>query len=192
MSKKILVYVVGLAVSLAALGFVLNSLYGVVTDERGKHDVETNYYAGRFIANDGTVYRADMSENDRGFGFQTMLHLRAAQGEPFYAGITGHDYNSDGLWDRIFYCGPTPLVEGNSGCNSMYRRRVGPYEVAWKFEPCAADEGNVEPFSEEAINMAIAKLDGARMLIGNNGHLISRWEWNEKERRVVEIYRKPS
>lgn len=170
--------VVAVIVAVAAL------IYVKATDERGKHLVAWNVYTGTLQTT--TTYRVEISEEDNGYGFERLVHLWPAN-KPTYESITGHDYNSDGKWDRVFYCGKHDLVNswtsGSLGCNSVFRTRDG-----WKFEPCPADKGNVMPFSETAIQFAIKELDTAMSQFYKKEHLVRQWKWDAKQKKAIEIF----
>jgi len=85
-----------------------------------------------------------------------------------YLGITGHDYNADGKWDRVFYCG---YPEKTNGCNSVTLDAKGRI-TAW--EPCAADNNQVKPFTQKEVEIAIAWLDKAMRSIHKPEYRIKR------------------
>lgn len=157
---------------------------------RGDHPANWNLYAGRFETQDET-YDVEIDDADKGNGIHRLVHLRIA-GETSLKGITGHDYNGDGKWDRVFYCGEHEMIgqppEGMGfGCNSVVRTPEG-----WRFEPCPADEGIVQPFSDMAISFAMAELDTAMKQMHNNDHLSERWEWSPEQQKTVKVFDKRS
>ena len=93
---------------------------------------------------------------------QLIVHVRPLDA-PAYVGITGHDYNNDGTWDRIFRCG---YPEEIYGCNSVIRERRSYtssefHYDSWVFDPCPANVGMV-PFTQHEIGEAKAILELAR------------------------------
>lgn len=128
------------------------------------------------------VYAVEIDESDHGEGFSRIVHLYPKD-RPSYYGITGHDYNADGQWDRIFYCGYS--TDGvATGCNSVARQIDG----SWLFMPCPADRGKVEPFTASQITFAGGELDAAMVQIHNNAHVTWRWIWDKKEKRSKMVY----
>ncbi|WKZ26781.1 MAG: hypothetical protein QY304_01620 [Candidatus Paceibacterota bacterium] len=178
-----------LALGLAAIALVVAvgaMIYTAVIDERGEHLVTWNLYHGE-LQSENIAYNVEIDEADHGYGFRRLVHLRLVD-SPSYVGITGHDYDNDGKWDRVFYCGNHELVGRHPeysefGCNSVIRTASG-----WKFEPCPADEGVVQPFSDRAISFAIAELDLAMSRLHNEDNLSQRWEWNSEQKKVVKIF----
>ncbi len=69
--------------------------------------------------------------------------------------ITGLDYNADGTWDRIFYCG---YPERINGCNSVMLDGNGRM-IAW--DPCGLDEDGLAPFTPKEVKTAITALNEA-------------------------------
>lgn len=170
-----------------ALTMVIGVLYIHSTDERGKHLVTWNVYSGTLTTPSASRgYNVEISESDRGFGFVRILHLWPV-GRPGFEGITGHDYDNDGQWDRVFYCGSLhPNKDGKSGgCNSVLRTRSG-----WRFEPCDADKGNIDPFSPAQISFAISELDIAMRELHNREHLVSQWKWNSQKKTSEQVFKK--
>jgi hypothetical protein len=180
-----------LALGLAAIALVVAVgalIYTKAIDERGEHLVTWNLYHGE-LQSGNVAYNVEIDEADRGYGFVRLVHMRPV-GEPSYVGITGHDYDNDGQFDRVFYCGEHELVgqypkrEGwGFGCNSVIRTANG-----WKFEPCPADDGVVQPFSERAINFVLAELHAAMYRLHNEDNLSERWEWDSEQKKVVKIF----
>lgn len=176
-----------------ALGLVVVALvvavgvliYTAVKDERGEHLVTGNLYCGKFQS-DSIAYNVEIDEDDYGYGFRRLVHLKPV-GKPSYVGITGHDYDDDGQFDRVFYCGNHELVgqgsKGEFGCNSVIRTASG-----WKFEPCPADDGVVQPFSDRAISFALDELYAAMHHVLNEDNLSERWEWNSEQKKVVKVF----
>ena len=137
---------------LFALGFVCIGLLVAflrLRDSRDSGELRAwNTYRGEVGG-----YSVEIDESDRGEGFRRIVHLRPS-GSPSYVGITGHDYNDDGRWDRVFYCG---YPEVTNGCNSFYIDPSG--ELVW--EPCPADEDILEPFLLGELLFAEQELDQA-------------------------------
>ena len=143
-----------------------------------------NVYHGD-AADETFDFRAVLDESDRGYGYGRMLHLYPA-GYPGYVSLTGHDHApADGAWDKVFFCGSWhPLIgEGPHGCNSVTRTVDG-----WEFEACPADEGKVEPFSDELIQYGIATLDAAIHRTNGSLELHESWRWDEEEQRLVKTF----
>lgn len=177
-----------LALGLAAIALVVAvgaMIYPTVIDERGEHLVTWNLYHGELQSGD-VAYNVEIDEADRGYGFRRLVHMRPV-GKPSYVGITGHDYDNDGRFDRVFYCGNHELVgqdpKGEFGCNSVIRTASG-----WKFEPCPADDGVVQPFSDRAINFALAELHEAMYRLHNKDNLSQRWEWDSEQEKTVKVF----
>jgi len=134
------------------------------------------------VGYDETEYNVRISEVDRGYGVRRLVHLTPI-GAPSYIGITGHDYDSDGEWDRVFYCGyGTDSEGGMTGCNSVIRQ-----EARWKFEPCAGDEGKAKPFTLPEIEYAITELDAAVETTRTLENLTRLSYWDPEEERVVSV-----
>lgn len=172
-----------LALALAVVALVVT----LTKDERGQHLVTWNIYRGE-LQTESTVYEVVIEEVNQG-SLQRHISLRPVGG-PSYVGITGHDWNSDGHWDCLFYCGNHDLVQSDPdgsvlGCNSVVRTKSG-----WTFKPCSGDKGVVEPFSDEAISFAIAELDAAMEQVHNEDNLDQRWEWNPDQQKVVKVFDK--
>ena len=168
-----------------ALLMVASVVYLRATDERGKHDVATNYYHGTLQTATGN-YDVFIDENDRGYGFDKIVHLRPVDA-PSYEGITGHDYENHGKWDRVFYCGENGIAGQGpaTGCNAVVRTNSG-----WRFEPCDGDKGKVKPFTQEAIHYATTQLDNAMLKVYNREHITQQWRWDAKQKKVIQIYKK--
>ncbi|MAF80594.1 hypothetical protein CL628_01125 [bacterium] len=124
-------------------------------------------------------YDVEIDEADRGQTFRRIVHLYPidASGErtgPSWVSITGHDYNDDGNWDRVFYCG---MRDTKYGCNSVIMTRDG----RWTWSPCPADEGKVEPFTMGEIKFAILRLNEAMSGVHNAKHRTSTLEeWRKR------------
>ncbi len=151
-----------------------------------RHLVTWNIYYGELETNNGS-YHVDINESDYGDGFRRTVNLQPVD-KPTYVDISGHDYNlNDGQWDRIFYCGNHSLISEDSssayGCNSVFWTKDG-----WEFEPCPADEGNIKPFSQEAIEFAIYELDIAMAQIYNRVYLVAQWKWDEEKEELIKVY----
>lgn len=184
MNQKDLLHLLAVIV----FGYILLVTFILRLDnERGRHMVEWNVYKGTVQTATGN-YNVEISEDNMGYGMRRLVHLYPVD-KPSYYGITGHDYNATGKWNRVFYCGKHELVRALSlselGCNSVLLTKEG-----WEFEPCPADKGNVMQFSTEAINFAITELDTAMSQIYNPDHIVSKWKWNAEEKKAVEIYRR--
>lgn len=148
------------------------------------HDVETNHFGAEISINGDEKYVVEISENDRGLGPDRIMHL-SIDGHSSNT-ITGHDYNADGRWDRVFYCGPHPMVPSSTpayGCNSVVRMSDG-----WEFEPCSADKDKLWGFTPQAIAFAIRRLDLALDEVRQEKHLTRRWLWDEKQKSLVRVF----
>jgi len=83
--------------------------------------------------------------------YSKLVHLEAPDSNMVPYGVTGHDYNSDGNWERIFI-----RETFSHGCNAMNFTGSEP-----KWEPCPADKDKVKPFTSEQIEKARNLLDKA-------------------------------
>lgn len=145
------------------------------------HEVGSRGYTGVLTTTHESgecKYTVDISEVSRGGDVRRIARLKPLHDERLseFARITGHDYNSDGEWDRVFYCG-YQSVEGrsSSGCNSVTRQKDG----SWTFEACRADEGLVEPFSHGEIIFAIMELDAAIGEVRKPANLNRMFFWDD-------------
>lgn len=117
-------------------------------------------------------YSVEIDESNYGRGLKRIVHLYP-KGAPSWVSITGHDYNDDKEWDRVFRSG---YPEQSNGANAVLHTRSG-----WKWEPCPADKDRVKPFTEEEIDFAIGELDKAMAEVYNIEHRVSTLEeWREK------------
>ena len=137
------------------LGIVLTGTIacGVRADNRL---VEWNSYKG-----DMPDYNVSIDESRYANQAGLRVILQAEKKDPeheYRMTITGHDYDGDGQWDRIFYCGYPDLKKG---CNSV-NMKTG------EFHACPADEGKVQPFTQEEIEYAKATLDQAMASVHND------------------------
>lgn len=125
-------------------------------------------------------YLVEIEESQYGNGpMEKIVHLRPLESlaECSWCSITGHDYDSNYTgtrdWERLFRCG---YPDQANGCNAVLFTKDG---VEW--EPCPADAGKVEPFTDEEINYGLTKLDEAMQTIYNQEHLVSTLEsWREE------------
>lgn len=149
--------------SLILFGVLVLAVVAIVVVSKGKRDSDKrqawNIYRGEV-----GEYTVEINESNRGQGFNRIVHLRR-QSTPSYTGITGHDYDDDGKWDRVFYCG---YPESVNGCNSFCITRSG--ERVWK--PCPADKDRLQPFllgefifAEEQLNKAMATIHRAQFRV---------------------------
>jgi hypothetical protein len=85
--------------------------------------------------------------------------------------LTGHDYDGDGIFDRVF------IAElQRNGYNSVYRKWWGWGGAwGWEWEPCGADEKKVKPFTSVQIKNAIATLNEAMAYVKKNGKKIEEY-----------------
>lgn len=100
-------------------------------------------------------YAVEIVETDYGKGFERIVHLKE-KGARSWAGITGHDYNDDGKWDRIFFCGS----QKSFGCNSFHFI-LG--QQIW--EPCDVDKDRVQPLPLGDVIFAKQQLNAAMMTV---------------------------
>lgn len=68
-------------------------------------------------------------------------------------GVSGHDYNMDGRWDQLYWCG---YNNGPTGCNSYVLDSTG----HWVYEPCIADVERA-PIPEFEILILVKRLNEA-------------------------------
>jgi len=118
-------------------------------DEGSGEMIVWNTYNGDF---DG--YTVRIEESDKGQGMRRQVHLDTIDPNSELR-ITGHDYDGDGAWEVIYYCG-----KGSSGCNGMSLSSNG--KMTW--EPCNADKDKVEPFLVGEVMYAKYQLDQAMIL----------------------------
>ncbi len=67
--------------------------------------------------------------------------------------VSGHDYNMDGRWDRLYWCG---YNNSTAGCNSYVLDSTG----HWVYEPCIADVERA-PIPEFEILILVKRLNEA-------------------------------
>lgn len=124
-----------------------------------------------------TVKIEDSLHNDSNGQVERIIHLYPTTDnnifpEPSatYAGITGHDYDGDGFWDRVFYCAyPEPI----NGCNSVtlqYNHDIK------NWEPCPADKRKVQQFTQDEVDLAVRYISMAMLEVYNHEHLTSTLE----------------
>ncbi len=152
-----------------------------------RHEVASNTYYGE-LKNEDVVYKVEIYETTYSDSSSLrVVHLNP-KGESDESWITGHDYNNDGEWDAIFYCGKHKMVDpNNSGCNSVIKRARG---GVWDFVPCKADEGRVKPFGWAAIAFAVNELDRAMARVRNQDNLARQWRWNVELDKGEYVYRR--
>lgn len=95
-----------------------------------------------------------------------MVHLRSITND--LTGITGHDYDMKGTWDRIFFNG---YPSATNGCNSYVRVKGG-----WRWEPCDWDK-SMKPIPQSEIPKAIALLNSA-LTNRTIGNLTTLWTYH--------------
>lgn len=137
--------------------------------------VKWDIYEG--VIDQFTVKIEDSLHNDSNGQVERIIHLYpTANNNIFpdeiatYAAITGHDYDGDGFWDRVFYCG---YPESINGCNSVtleYNHNI----KSW--EPCPADEHKVQQFTPDEVNLAVRYISMAMLEVHNYEHLTSTLE----------------
>lgn len=139
-----------------------------------------NTYEGKvtILFKDFNVQIEDYSYNGSST-IRRIMHMHPV-GMESYVGITGHDYNGDGTWNRVFYCGLDGNEENTTGCNSVL---FDEENYTWTFEPCPGDEGKVKPFTEDQIKAAISALNYGMENLHNEKYLTMTLEkWQEKYR----------
>lgn len=163
--KRIALYVI-------ALALCIGTLAGCGRKDRVL--TTWNIYKGEI--HEFTVEIEDVGHDSKG-QLERIMHLRPTldnsiwNGETAsYLGITGHDYDGDGYWDRVFYCG---YPNNANGCNSVM--------VKWNhditgWEPCPADKGKIQKFNQEEVDRALRYLSTAMVEIHNSTHLVSTLE----------------
>lgn len=125
-----------------------------------------NIYKGEFAA-----YHVVIDESMRGGVWTRLVHLEPTKGyeeptpNPF--AITGHDYDGDGQFDRVFI-----RELSVNGYNSV--AFTGKGKRAW--ELCPADKDKVQPFTDTQVASAQAQLYLAVATIHDQGHIISTLE----------------
>lgn len=117
----------------------------------GCRDKPIVYEYEYFRGNSGNYgVRIDLGRS--GSKVRRIVHLDGKADDVVPYGVTGHDYDGDKKWDRIFI-----QETVNHGCNAVYFNRRG--EVVW--EPCPADEDKVKQFTGSQINEARNMLNKA-------------------------------
>ena len=149
--KKIIL----ICLSLIAVWFAVDTASNKKSEEKVWKE-----YGGVLTTDDGD-FRVEISETrEPGQPFKHIVHLNPLKNNILfpealsYQSITGHDYDNDGKWDQIFYCG---FPNANYGCNSW---RLGSGSEK-KYEPCPGDEKKPNAFGENEIYDAVSKLDAA-------------------------------
>ena len=158
--------------SLILFGVLVLGVTAIVVVNKSSRDSDKlqawNIYKGEV-----GEYAVEIDESNRGHGFSRIVHLRP-KGSPSYVGITGHDYDDDGKWDRVFYCG---YPESVNGCNSFCITRSG--ERVW--EPCPADKDRLQPFLLGEVIFAEEQLDKAMASVHRVQFRVSTLEdWRKK------------
>lgn len=112
-------------------------------------------------------YRVEIDEDLRGGVWTRLVHLEpiecCKEPQPKPYAITGHDYEGDRLFNRVFI---REFVV--NGYNAVAFTSKG----KWSWEPCPADKDRVRPFTDRQIAQAKAKLNLAMATVYNEGHLI--------------------
>ncbi len=103
-----------------------------------------------FNGNSGN-YKVEITLEERGNNINRMIHLNGKTNSIVPYGLTGHDYDGDRKWDRIFIQ-ETP----QNGFNAVYFDKG---KTIW--EPCGADKNKIKPFTDSQINEARSMLDKA-------------------------------
>jgi hypothetical protein len=132
------------------------------------------------VKTDLATYRVEVRENWDSNTRTTYRIVHLYPGKSSLVSITGQDGTCLGSWDRIFYCGYH--LNGASGANSVERTDTG-----WYFEACGADEGKVQPFSDQEILSAAAELNLAMREVYNQDHITEQFVWNGAQEMVKTI-----
>jgi hypothetical protein len=175
----------GTLVLMVVIGyFVFNPQQSSARD----HEREAWNYQGEITTthdDQSYSYKVEISDLDRGNGLSRIVHLNPTYGDfasESLASITGHDYNFDGRWDRIFYCGYQTTKDGHkSGCNSVTQQSSG----HWEFDACSSDSEKVQPFTHGEIAFAILELDEAVKQVPSYKNLDRVHFWDESEQQCL-------
>jgi len=143
--------------------FVIMAYAVISFSRRGGDNPEAyNTYRGGFES-----YRVTIDETKEDDQRRYMVHLEPANGydEPHPApfAITGHDYDGDGQFDRIFI-----RITSSDGSNAITFTGKG----VRNWEPCIADEGEAQPFTDAQVALAQAKLYQALSQVYNTEHQV--------------------
>lgn len=124
-----------------------------------------NIYRGELAA-----YRVEIDESMRGGVWTRLVHLEPVKDyeeptpNPF--AITGHDYDGDGQFERVFI-----RELSVNGYNSV--AFTGKGKRVW--EPCPADK-DTQPFTDTQVASAQAQLYLAMATVHDQGHIVSTLE----------------
>lgn len=138
-----------------------------------------NTYNGQ-ISSDNVLYDVEIEDcsYNNSSSISRMIHLHPV-GYPRYVSISGHDYDGDGTWEKIFYCCWDGKKENGTGCNSASFGSKGYHD--WTFEPCSGDEGHVDRFTDNQIALAILKLNFGMAQVHKENFLTMTLEkWKKK------------
>jgi len=126
----------------------------------GDNSEAHNTYSGEFES-----YKVLIDEDREEDHCRYMIHLEPVNGydepHPTPFAVTGHDYDGDGQYDRIF-------VRDTSKDGSNGVAFTGRGVRMW--EPCSADRDRVQPFTDTQVAAAQAKLYQAFALVYNTEH----------------------
>lgn len=142
-----------LAVGIAGLAIIGTSCVGPLSwmhsRERKAREAQSTALWEEYA---GTIpdYTVEISDSDTKNGYRVrIVHLDGTDESIRPNRITGHDYNRDGTFDRVFI-----MNEKFDSCDSVY---FTPQGNKWDPSPASEREGK-RPFSEEQIVSAQRKL----------------------------------
>ena len=132
--------------------------------ERERSPLEAwNTYTGKFLD-----YHVRIEDSMRDGIWERIVHLEPINGyekphpKPF--AITGHDYDGDGIWEKIFI-----RSQSRDGYNAVRMAMWG-----WAWEPCSADKDRVKPFTNRQIEYALTHLNYAMERFHSAEHRVSK------------------
>ncbi len=163
--KLLLCYVVGILV--VNVGILVIFVPIISRDNFNEQKLEAwNIYNGELAA-----YTVEINETKKDGVWRRLVHLEPINGyekpHPNPFAITGHDYDGDYCFDRVFI---RPSL--TNGYNSVYFTRRG--ERLW--EPCPADKEKLSPFIDRQVASAQSQLYLAMATTHNEAHLVSTLE----------------
>ena len=161
-------------------------------DQRRTYAPDNTYWVGYCgqIKTELDTYKVDIGESwRRDLGTrERIVHIYPESlSDGSLVSITGHDYDLDGEWDYISYCGYPLRSDGKmTGANAVVRLDSG-----WKFEPCNGDRGFVTPFTLEQIMDATVELNLAVRHVRHDENLYHKHVWNEDQTQIIKTIDKP-
>ena len=136
--------------TMAGLGILVAFLAACTGCDKKKGLTKWDEYRGK-IPN----YRVLVEETREDGRLRRRAHLDAIKDGTVPHGVTGFDYDNDWEWDEMFI-----QETDKHGCNGtrLSRDRYG--NISGRtWEPCNADKGKVEPFTDRQLSQAEALLD---------------------------------